>query len=890
MSRPSDVTSGTLTDRFPVPRLRADRVERTALIDRLERGRLAGHRLTLVSGPAGYGKTTLLADWLQSRKVPFAWLGLDGSMDEPSTLLGVLGAAIAGLPVGSRHEVRRPVGVLGVPSVEALEPLLKDFAAPGPSLVIVLDDFHAITKESVHELVEYLIEHAPRRLHIAISTREDPPFRLPRLRARDELTEIRAEDLRFSVDEVRDFFARSMDLPLSETAVELLAARTEGWVAGLQLAGLSLRPAADRMGAVARFSGTDRYILDYLVDEVLAAVSADLRTFLGGTAVLERMSASLCEAVTGCSGAQARLETLETSGLFVTPLDETREWFRYHALFRQVLLTTLDKPAAVEAHARASAWFADRQLHEEAIQHAFSSGNTELAARSIEEALDVSMYRGEYARVRNWVERLPGEVVSCHPLLAVARVGSRFMTGDLAGASEALRQADSLEPIPGEPAVVRPRLAAMAARIAAYSRLPAAEQLSKRALDLTSDEDPLFRSIALTTHGELLCERDTAGAVAAFREANRLSTLLGRPMTLFITVWNLADALIASGERREAVAVCRAALEGQQDGRGRWVDAGGLFLVPLGIAEYEADELEAAEEHLRAGHEMCQRFGLRPVVLGRAERYEVLALHAMGDWDRAWLVLETARELAERHHLVAAEAAMAALRVELRIREGDLAGAAELGETMEESHSTNRLTSARLALAMGRTGQAASLAHSVANQERAAGRVPIAISALGVEALALDVEGRSGDARLRMKKVVGLASGGGYSRAILDLGRPAAGLLRAVRADAPEFVDRLLARLSVDSGSLPSKPARHAADGGGDLVEPLSERELEVLRLVAAGHSNAEIARSLYIGPGTAKWHVHNVLGKLGVERRAQVGPRLAQLGLELSGRPQRDR
>lgn len=341
-----------------MPPGRPGAVARGQLIGHLDEGLCLGRRLTLVSAPAGFGKTTLVRQWVDSLDRPAAWLWLEDGDDNPACLVAYLAAAL-GYDVAPSLEPN-----------ETIQDLINALAESGADRMLILDDYHAIRNFAAHDLVAFLIAHQPPCFHLVIVTREDPPLPLARLRARDQLTEIRERHLRFSLDEVDTFFRETLHLDLPAGPVTLLAARTEGWITALQLAGIALKDAHDASGFVTAFAGDDRYIVDYLVDEVLAEQPEDLRQFLRETSVLDRLSAPLCDAVTGRDGSQDLLEKLEAENLFITPLDNRREWWRYHALFAEALRFGLTPAQQRELHLKAAGWFEAAGMADAALLHA----------------------------------------------------------------------------------------------------------------------------------------------------------------------------------------------------------------------------------------------------------------------------------------------------------------------------------------------------------------------------------------------------------------------------------------------------------------------------------------------------------------------------------------
>ena len=431
-----------LATKLNVPGLRPDLVPRPRLAQRLDEGR--GRGVVLVCAPAGYGKTVLLAEWVRRGRHPVAWLSLDAGDNDPARFWRHTVAALDRLRPGISERLGPLLGPPAPPSFEPLVTALINEVAGQPDAdeaLLVLDDYHVINSQLVHESLGFLLEHRPPGLHLALTSRSDPPLALARLRARGQLTELRAAELRFTPGEAAALLQQVAaapggarpDAPLPDAVAAALAARTEGWAAGLQLAGLSLRGQADVDGFVAAFTGSHRYVLDYLAEEVLERQPDRVREFLLETSVLERLSGELCDAVTGRPGSQALLEQVERAGLFLVPLDEVRGWWRYHHLFADLLRARLqqEQPGRVsELHRNAAAWYAERGLADDAIRHAVAAGEMTWAARLIEQHFDeFYILHGEGATIHRWLSALPDDLVRSRPRLLLAQAFLALLSG-----------------------------------------------------------------------------------------------------------------------------------------------------------------------------------------------------------------------------------------------------------------------------------------------------------------------------------------------------------------------------------------------------------------------------------------------------------------------------
>jgi LuxR family maltose regulon positive regulatory protein len=873
-----------LSTKYGRPPLPARTVDRHALYARLAEPRA----LTVVSGPAGYGKTTLVAAWLATEERAVAWLTVDASDNDPTAFLAYLVAAIRRAVPALEPGLDEAVAAKS-PSVAAVIPLLNALDRAGGPLVVVLDDYQQVVEPAVHEIVGFLVQHAPHHVRVVIATRADPPLPLSRLRASGNLTELRAGDLRFNPDETRRFLAESMAVTLSDDAAERLTERTEGWIAGVQLAGLSMRGRDDADAFVESFGSTDRYIFDYLTDEALARQPADVRAFLEATCILERVSGPLCDALTGRTDGSAMVARLAEANLFLLPVDDGREWYRYHALFADLLASTLSDERRTELHRAAAGWYRHHDRPDEAIRHILSAGDAGDAATLMEEAVDLTLARGEFRTLLAWCAALPPAVLAAHPVLGVLRAWAQFFLGDIGGA-EASVQSLADDPAAGD-ATSRARRACLLAWFANRRDSPDAERLAREAVDGIPESDPVFRSLAFTTLGEAQVGRDVRAAESAFREAHRLALASGRSALAISTVYSQATASLVLGRRSEAEELCRRTLAELERGRAA-PPLLGMVHLPLGVALFEADRLDRARQHIALGQELCDRAGLRVTMLGAVEWPEIVTLYLLGERGLAWRRLEAVRRDGERHGLARVVTAMRLLAAELHLLEGDPAAAAALvgDEPLVIEHALGsvrdrgRLTSARVHLALGHPTEALALLEPLADDQLAGGRLGRLVATLTVIAVARDRVGDRVGSPGALARAIRLAGPEDARRSFLDPVFPLSHLLPPVRHVAPAFVDDLLARLGagrpdrVPPTALAPGAAMH--DDPETPFEPLSARELEVLRLVAAGLSNDEIGRELYVTSGTAKWHVHNVLGKLGARNRVGLIARARSLGL----------
>jgi LuxR family transcriptional regulator, maltose regulon positive regulatory protein len=897
-----------LGTKVQVPALRPGVVPRPHLAARLD----GAGGVTLVCAPAGYGKTVLLAQWASRAERPAAWLSLDRGDNDPIRFWRHTVAALDQARPGISEQA---APLLGPPAPLSFEPLLtlliNELASqPGgreTATPLILDDYHLISAEQVHASLEFLIDHRPAGLHLVLASRSDPPLPLPRLRARGQLAELRASDLQFTAAEAAALLrqvAGGGDAPLPDSAAELLAARTEGWAAGLQLAGLGLRGEPDIERFVRAFTGSNRHVVDYLAEEVLERQTEQVRTFLLETSVLERLSGPLCDAVTGRAGSQALLEQVEQAGLFLVPLDDTRGWWRYHRLFADLLRGRLQRQGGrmAELHDNAAAWYEQRGLPDDAIHHAVAAGEPARAARLIEAYFDESFWlRGEEATIQRWLAALPGGVIESRPRLLLAQAQLASASGrvesiegliDAAERAAAGTAAEPFEPTIGTGSSMLVNVAAHIALDRCYlaqlrGDAEATAAFAAQALAELAEGEWMLRSIA---QGLLAVAEWLRGHLAQ-SEAAFVSSLTAWHVTdqPTVTVWGsyqLARVQCARGRLDAAVRTCQQALEIiTRPGRPPLAAAGPMYAA-LGEIAYQRGDLDAALQYLGEGIPLCRQF-VYTTPLTAALTTVAWIRQATGDPAGALDALTEASQTSQV--TTGLVSPIQAQRARLLLAQGDAGAAASwmresgLGADDEPYYplEAEQLTVARILLAQGRPAQAQQLLerlHAAATaQDRTSSRIEIAM----LLALARAALGQDTAAVATLTGALALACPQGSVRIFADEGPLMTALLHkliAAQRTAPPagriplgYLARLLHACTAE------RPGRPAAALPG-LVEPLTRRELEILGLLAAGTSNSGIARELVISPDTVKKHVSHILGKLGAASRTEAVARARAL------------
>jgi LuxR family maltose regulon positive regulatory protein len=901
-----------LTTKLFVPRPRPDLVPRPRLVGHLNDG-LDAARCSLLSAPAGAGKTSLLAAWLAQLDRPVAWLTLDDRDQATDQVIRYLVAACQTIAPGcGRRALARLDAPRPPPPDVLVSELVNDLAAlPAPS-VLVLDDYHVVRDPAVHAAVVFLLDHLPPALHLVIATREDPPLPLPRLRARRELVEVRAVDLGFSVEEATEFLDAGMGLRLPEAQVTALVERTEGWAAGLQLAGLAMRDRPDPVAFVAAFTGGHRLVADYLLAEVLERQPTSTRRFLLVTSVLDRLCSPLCDTLlaTDTGSSQEVLEELEQANLFLVPLDDERVWYRYHHLFADALRTRLAREAGPEAvatlHRRVSAWFGREGLLPEAIGHALAGGAAEDAATWIE-ALTPRLFAtmGIHRTLAGWLAALPEPVVRSRPLLCLARAWLLIHRVELESAAAwidaAARALPAADAASGTIAATRAYMATVVPHTAPDQAVAWAE----RALADLAPDDVAFRGVAGMSLGQAalaLGQLDRAErAFAEVAAADRAAGLVQGSLTATTQQMNVQRL---RGARRQALATGRAALAWASE----HVVPATVGRLRTVLAELLIDEndLTAALPLATEGLAALSEFGNAPPLVLLASVPLLRLRLAQGDVAAAEAVLAEIRPLLQHGQYAMVAQLLEAAEARVRLAKGDGAAAVAWAATVAwtapvepamladllrfgaAAVEAGAVIPARVLLVQGRaTGDGALLQRARRHLEVAGqladgqelGWLRLRVSLL--RALLADAQGDPRPALEWLAAAVAQAETEDVIRPFLDEGEPMARLLAALRAAArdsqgpvasgsPAFLGTLLAAFA--SGT----PGPH----GTGLIEPLTERELHVLRLLAAGHSNADMAAELFVEQSTVKTHLIHLYRKLGVRSRTQAAARARALRL----------
>jgi LuxR family maltose regulon positive regulatory protein len=889
------VSETLLQTKLYIPPLRPNLVPRQQLIERLNRGLHLGHKLALISAPAGFGKTTLASEWLAARQRPAAWLSLEEEDNDAARFLAYFVAALQTIAPAIGE------GILAVlqspqppPPKSILTALLNEISTVPDPFVLVLDDYHLIDAQPVDDALTFLLEHLPPQMHLAIATREDPDLPLARFRARGQLTELRVADLRFTSAEAAGFLNQVMELNLSAEDIAALETRTEGWIAGLQLAALSMRGHKDATSFIKSFTGSHHFVLDYLLEEVLNQQPASVQTFLLRTSILDHLCGPLCDGLllNPSGSGQETLEYLERANLFIVPLDSERRWYRYHHLFADLLRQRLQQSIASsttdeieggvgELHKRASVWYEENGLEIEAFQHAAAANDVERAERLIDGEGMPLYYRGAVAPVLHWLESLPTTVLDARPSLWVMYAWALWIAHQNSRVEEKLLAAEAA--LPG--AEPDDKTQNLVGQIAALWAMLAANEYqaesivtqSRRALKYLHPSNLPVRTAVTRTLGYAYhIQGDRAAAGRAYGEAIAMSEASGNVFINILATTGLGIIQETENQLYLAVETYRRVLQLVGD-----PPQPVACEAYLGLARifYEWNDLDAAEQYGQQGVQLARQIdGIDSFVGG--ELFLARLKLAQGDMAGADAILAEAGQSVRRHNFVYKIPELAAAQVLALLQRDDLAAAAHLAEKHEIP-----ISQARVYLAQGDASAAVEVLVPLRRQAEAKGWQDEGLKVLVLQAVAHDAQGDRGKSVQLLRDALALAEPSGFIRLFVDEGLPMAQLLSAAVAQGImlDYTSKLLAAFADSTkeerqmvASFSSSSAIHPLP----LVEPLSKRELEVLQLIAEGLSNREISERLFVALSTVKGHNLRIFSKLQVQRRTEAVARARELGL----------
>lgn len=921
------MSTSLLTTKLFVPPAHPRLVPRPRLLQRLDQG--ISCRLTLVSAPAGFGKTTLLSEWISQAGVPVAWISLDEGDNEVPRFLSYLIAALQRICPGVGEGALAALQTGQAPPIESvLTVVINDLIAASSAgdsaivpVILVLDDYHVLRSGPVHDILAFLLDHMPSHMHLIVATREDPPVPLARWRARGHVTELRERELRFTAEESTALFNQVMGLGLSADSIAALETRTEGWIAGLTLAALSLQDRQDTDDFVASFAGDDRYVMDYLVEEVLNRQPEAIQGFLLRTSILNRLCASVCDSLVSDlklgSPSQAILERLEAMNLFVIPLDSQREWYRYHQLFADLLRHRLRRTAPdlpSDLHRLASRWHEQAGDIDEAIYHAFAVPDYPLAAHLAEQYVLRMVGGSRITTYLGWIQRIPDNLVHSRPYLCAGVGWAYALTWQAEAAEEYVRAGEmalpNLERLYSAPEKrfitreeVRGHLTAIRAHCARIrGDFPGAIEQCRIALNQLPADARTVRCIVALILGQLYLEiGDLEMAQPALDEAFRMARRSGENPYAAVAALSLkGNVLVAEGKLLEGAECCGEAITLGTEGHSP-IPATCLAYLGLATVHYHRNEPAAAAGILEKGLELALQVGNREA-LTEIHLLQARLAVAAGELSQAELFAGKARDCIRSSGITDLLPSLwAALRAELSLAEGDVDGAGHCleergvtalnlavpnGPGMDRACLCEYLALSRVLLAQGRPDQAVALLDELVMLAGEARHVVTTLEARIVQAVAYQSQGKGALALERLNGALALGMPEGFVRCFLDAGEPMEKLLRksVTRNPGATYALQVLAAFSAGdrredrrgqySFSAPSSASAR------QLQEPLTEREREALRLLALRLSSNEIADELVIAVSTARSYIKSLYGKLGAHSREEAVARGRRLGL----------
>ena len=888
-----------LKTKLYIPPLRSELVSRSRLFNRLNQG--YRRKLTIISAPAGFGKTTLLADWVHQCKVPVAWFSVDTGDNDPVIFLNYV---IAGLQTLETRVGNAALALLRSPQPPPIESILtnliNDVSDTHEDIVLVIDDYHVIESRRVHNLISFFIEHMPMHFHVIIATRSDPPISLSRWRSQNHLIELRTADLCFTADEATQFLNVCLKLKLSPDEIELLESRTEGWIAGLQLAAISIRSQKDPSRFISHFSGDNRYIMDYLVEEVIHQQSEHLRQFLLQTSILERMSASLCDAVTRSKNSHYMLEEMDKANLFIIPLDDQRCWYRYHHLFADLLkqrLASTQADLVTKLHSRASQWFANKGFNSEAIEHTLAAKDYEQTARLIEIVAESDWDRAQGSQVMRWCQRLPEELINTNPGLCIFYARELFKSGHLEKAEKKLQTAEQIllststrntskENLQGRIAVIR---AYMSSRTGDVSRII---HFSNQALKLLPQKELIWRSVAATTLGFAYGwagAGDLVKAQRAFSEAMRISEEAGNIYYNIFAGSCLAGVMLMRGKLIEAKNISQQSLSlALKNGIVQTGIVGSLY-GNLGMIRCEWADIDEGIDLIKKGIELSEQ-GRDPVILASCRISLLRALIYRKDIAGAFKVIEKFNESQRKFTLPPwITNTTSAFNVLFWLAKGDLNRALQwvkerelsIDDKLENLRGIEYLALTNILIAQKQLDDALRFSQRILEMAQSGDNAYLQIETRLLRVSIFTALKQKTAALYELKSAIKLGEPGGLIMIFVSKGKPVADLVEEILAKRKRDHDETTAGFSLSyvkkllTVFKSIKPPK--IEG---LVDPMSDRELEVLYLIAAGLKNKEIADKLFISLNTVKTHTKHINSKLAVNSRTKAVVRAKKLGL----------
>ena len=858
-----------------MPSVKDNHISREVLIEKMTESQKKQHKIILVSAEAGYGKTTLIAGWISRLNQHYTWLSLDEYDNDAITFINYLVMAIRKVDKTFGSTIENILSTPKLPGVEVVSSyIIEELTMINHTFTLIFDDYHIITNTYIHKLIQRIIDSKAHNILTIIITRQDPPFSLSRWRAGDILTELRSFDLRFETNEIKEFFYKNFNISFENEneTLEILEERTEGWAAGLQLIGLSLKNINKEQQGRSfneQFSGNNRFIADYLMEEVFERQEAQIRVFLKKTSILKSFNEELCNSITGLNCSKQIIERLEKENLFIVPLDSNRTWYRYHHLFSKFLSAGLDEKLKLEICRTASAWYKTKGLIELAFEYALEAKDSEMALSLVNQVSTKYLYNGSIETLLELLNSVKKISNKTDAEVETSRAWCLFLLGETDKAHKTLIELKSKQVI--KASNISGRIQALEAILYTNIDKSKAVMLAEEAVSILKEENRLFYNIALRTLGLVKVSiGESAEAVAAFKKIIHGVNFNKYRLVELSAFVNYTDCLIAMGRRLKAQSLCEELLAEYTDQYGDRLPMARLVYLTMGICFYIGNELEKAKKYLHEGINFCRGMKLMSTI-GNAEVVYVKLLYILGEKSTAFKTLFRYKGLSKRSRLQNTFEILEAIEIDLSIKEKNHTKMLEWTKKREELMndimcpypSNVKLTYIRALINQKKFNEAETELEMEEELARKYNKQEQLITILILTALVKKHNGAQSKALIYIREALKIAAPEGYVRNFLDEEEEVLALARKVRNAAPEFVDQLEKQ---NTGQV------------NVLIEPLKAREHEILKLIAAGMSNAEIAANLYITTGTVKWYIKNIFTKLGVNKRTQAVKKARQL------------
>ena len=862
-----------LDTKLHMPSVRQNHICRDALNKKLDEGLNKEHKIFLVSAPAGYGKTTLISGWLSRLDCKCTWISLDEYDNDPLKFISYLLAAVRKIHKRFGTMIEDLMAAPKLPGAETVSLYMaRELEQVQEPFILVFDDYHVINNAYINELLQKMLDSISPRL--VIITRKEPSLTFSRLRVEDKITELNSTDLKFTSAEIRGFFGRYFNLVFDDAMLEIVERQTEGWAAGMQLTGLSIKNMgkARAESFIKEFSGKNWFIRDYLMDEVLESQEEQIRIFLNRTCMLKKFNRELCDAVTGFKDSGKIIKRLEKDNLFIVSLDDTHTWYRYHHLFSEFLRTGMDEEQKAEMCKKAGLWCRRNGFAEAALEYALEAKDGEAAASLVKDKAMELFQKGELKTLLSWLNSVSVLKKEKEGILEIYRAWCLLITGEIDEANKVIDSLQSIEDNSNDPIIMGMIKASTPFRLDSEDKEKALKD-AEEAIAFVKDKQELFYYGALIGLGHANgLNGHTREAAALHAKVHEGARRRGYRFLEVTSLHDMAFYLNCMGKRREALTLCERTLERLTDHNGNHLPMAKIVYLPVGMLLYSSDKLEEAQKYLEEGILFYQELGFAHLG-GLGEWYLVLLLYHMGEKEKAFEMAYRLKAYFKDFIAHRITVFFEALEMELYLREGNTervsAWLKEPGTTFDKVSGISDInpyfTYLRAMISQKDFFKAQTALEEKEEILRKEGRYGELITVLLLSALVNKRLGMEAEALDDVREALTIAAPEGYERYFLDEGSEVLELVYKVRDTAPGFVDKLF---------------RKETKKIHGLADPLRKREIEILQLIAEGLSNDEIAERLFITTGTAKWHINNIFSKLGVNKRTQAVDRARRLNI----------